>query len=292
VPRSERAAGPPAAPAAAGEPPRAAGGGAATRTALEPGPLPLYHQVQDILRRQLLRGELKPGDQLPTEAELAERFRISRTTVRLALDALRRDGLLYRRAGKGTFVTEPRIEQELTRLTGFVEDMLALGRQATARVVEVREVAADDAVGQRLGVTAGTTVVRLERVRLADGDPLSLDVTYLPLEIGRRVAAEDLAVHPIFSLLEDRYGIALGFADYRIEAAIADRYVARQLGIAPGDPVLLIERTTCSKAGAPLDYEHLYYRGDRVRYRVRLYRDEPAARSQDEPVAPVAVRRP
>jgi len=251
----------------------------ALRVALQPGPLPLYHQVQDILRRRIFLGNLKPGDQLPTEAELAEQFQISRTTVRLALDALRRDGLLYRRAGKGTFVTEPRIEQELTRLTGFVEDMLAVGRQATARVVDIREVAADDAVSQRLGVPVGTTVVRLERVRLADANPVSLDVTYLPLEIGRQIATEDLVVHPIFSLLEDRYGIALGFADYRIEAAIADRYVARQLAIASGDPVLLIDRTTYSKAGIPLDYEHLYYRGDRVRYRVRLYRQDPAARS-------------
>jgi GntR family transcriptional regulator len=247
--------------------------------ALQPGPLPLYHQVQDILRRRIVHGKLRPGDQLPTEAELAAQFQISRTTVRLALDALRRDGLLYRRAGKGTFVTEPRIEQELTRLTGFVEDMLALGRQATARVVDIREVAADDVVGERLGVAAGATVVRLERVRLADGEPLSLDVTYLPLEIGRQIATEDLAVHPIFSLLEDRYGIALGFADYRIEAAIADRYVARQLGIASGDPVLLIDRTTYANGGMPLDYEHLYYRGDRVRYRVRLYRDDAAARA-------------
>jgi GntR family transcriptional regulator len=201
-----------------------------------------------------------------------ERFGVSRTTVREAVNELVRTGLVRRRSGSGTFVAQRPIEQELKRLTGFVEDMRALQLKPTAEVVTRREVQADDVVADRLALSPGETVMLIERVRLANGEPLSFDVTYLPLEIGRRLAKENLVVYPIFELLEAKYGIALGEADYRIEAANASARIARHLKLKRNDALLLIERTTYAAAGMPVDYERLHYRGDRVRYRLRLNR--------------------
>ncbi|HEV2122437.1 MAG TPA: GntR family transcriptional regulator [Chloroflexota bacterium] len=234
--------------------------------------VPLYAQILEALRREILDGVLQPGDQMPTEPELMERFGVSRITVRQALAELVHQGLLYRRSGKGTFVTHPKIEQELYALTGFVEDMVALGMKASARVVSVERVPADATVARQLEMAVGSMVMRLERVRLGNEEPLSFDVTFLPPALGERVAREDLSVHPIFALLEDKYGIPLGYADYRIHATSADRTVARHLEISRGAPVLLIERMTYGESGTPLDYERLYYRGDRVSYRMRLSR--------------------
>jgi GntR family transcriptional regulator len=246
-----------------------------------PGPrrprVPLYARVLEALRSDLAAGVWRPGDQMPTEPDLMGRFGVSRITIRQALSELVHAGVLYRRSGKGTFVTQPKIEQELHALTGFVEDMIALGMRATARVVSVERVPADATVAQYLEVPQGRQVLRIERVRLGNDEPLSFDVTYLPPALGERVAREDLSVHPIFTLLEDKYGIPLGYADYRIHAATADAHVARQLEIARGAPVLVIERMAYSDNGTPLDCERLHYRGDRISYRMRLLRRAPAA---------------
>ena len=232
--------------------------------------LPLYHQVREALLKDI--EALAPGTRLPTEKELMARFGVSRTTVREAVNEMARAGLIRRRSGSGTFVAEPPIEQELTRLTGFVEDMRALQLEPTAEVITRREVAATGRVAEQLALPEGTTVMLIERVRLANGQPLSFDVTYLPLSIGIPLAREDLVIYPIFELLEEKYGIALGHADYWVEAANASSRVARHLKIKPNDAVLLIERITYSSTGEALDYEELHYRGDRVRYRLSLQR--------------------
>src|SRR5215475_14413707 len=169
----------------------------------------LYARVETVLAGEITDGDLKVGDQLPTEDSLVARFGVSRITVRRAIQNLVNRGLVEIRRGKGTFVAAPRITQELTELTGFVEDMHALGRTPTARVVGKEVVSADAVVADNLGLTKGERVVRIRRVRLADGVPLSFDETYLPLQIGKKVLADNLKLEPIFSLLERKYGIPL-----------------------------------------------------------------------------------
>ena len=129
--------------------------------------LPLYQQVESVLAGDIADGSLSPETQLPTEEGLIERFKVSRTTVRKAIQNLVERGLVEVRRGKGTFVTRPKITQELTELTGFVEDMRALGRTPTARLLDKRVVAADETVAHHLALAPGTLVVRLRRVRLS-----------------------------------------------------------------------------------------------------------------------------
>jgi GntR family transcriptional regulator len=172
-------------------------------------------------------------------------------------------------------VVEPRIVQPLTSLTGFVEDMTALGLDATARVLRVDIVAASATVARELDLDPGTRVTRIERVRLADNRPISFDQTYLPVTLGSRIAEDDLANQPVFDLLERKYDVPLVAADYRLSAVGAQRATADALGVEPGSPVFRIERTSCTTGMRPVDYEILHYRGDAITFHTRLPRATP-----------------
>jgi GntR family transcriptional regulator len=234
--------------------------------------VPLYGKVEEVLASEIARGYLRPGDQLPTEDELLARFAVSRITVRRAVQNLIQRGMVEIRRGRGTFVLAPAVSQELTKLTGFVEDMNVHGRKASARVVSQGVVAASARVARQLGIGKGTRVMRIERVRLADSVPMSFDETYLPLDIGRKIVRDDLRVKPIFTLLEDKYGIPLKEAEYSMEAAAASAHVAEALGVPEGAPIFRIERTSFTTEGLPIDYEMLSYRGDLIRFVTRLAR--------------------
>ena len=234
--------------------------------------VPLHAQLEEALLKRIRNGDLRAGSRLPSEDELATLYTVSRTTVRTAIQSLIGRGMVQIRRGKGTFTIEPVITQELTALTGFVEDMRALGKEASAKVLDRRLVAASETVARQLAVQRGTTVARIQRVRLADGTPLSFDETYLPHELGVKVMADDLEKQPIFALLEQKYATPLHEAEYRLAAVPSHGTVARALGMEAGSPIFLIERTTFSDGHRPVDYERLYYRGDHIRFVTRLAR--------------------
>src|ERR1700681_1564007 len=158
-----------------------------------------------MLAASISDGTFPPGSRIPNEEDLVEKFAVSRTTVRQTIQNLIRRGLIEIRRGKGTFVLQPKITQELTELSGFVEDMQSLGRHASARLLDKQTVPASESVARQLAITAGTPVVRIQRVRLADNAPLSFDETWLPRKIGERIIENDLETEPIFSLLEQKY---------------------------------------------------------------------------------------
>ncbi|HEY4075556.1 MAG TPA: GntR family transcriptional regulator [Rhizomicrobium sp.] len=234
--------------------------------------LPLYAQVEAALVASITDGSLPSGSQLPPEDGLMRRFGVSRTTIRTTIQHLAQRGLVEIRRGKGTYVTLPKITQDMTALTGFVEDMDALGRHASARLVCKEIVPADETVARQLALVRGTLVVRICRVRLADGMPLSFDETFLPRDLGEKVMTDDLESQPIFTLLEQKYATPLLEAEYKLEAICAEPVVADALQIASGSAIFLIERTSYSEGNRPVDYEKLHYRGDQVRFVTRLAR--------------------
>ncbi|MHC5234284.1 GntR family transcriptional regulator [Brucella sp. LJL56] len=233
---------------------------------------PLYARVETSLAGDIAAGILPTGSQLPPEDRLIKRFGVSRTTVRKAVENLVARGLVEIRRGKGTFVAQPKVTQELTELTGFVEDMQALGRAATAQLLDKEIVPADAGVARQLALPSGALVMRIRRVRLADGVAMSLDETYLPREIGEKIVTHDLDVEPIFTLLEDRYDLPLIEAEYRLEAVNAAPDVAAALGVKPGSAIFLIERTSFTEGHRAIDYEKLHYRGDLISFVTRLAR--------------------
>jgi GntR family transcriptional regulator len=239
-------------------------------------PVPLYFQIEKDLASQIANGTLAPGAQLPSEDELIAKYGVSRTTVRRAIQELARLELIEIRRGKGTFVLAQKITQEFTGLTGFVEDMVAVGKHPSAKLLEKNEVNASEEVARQLRLPIGTRVLRILRVRIADGAPVSLDETYLPMDLGQKVADDDLEIYPIFSLLEGKYETPLLEADYRLEAISADPFVAESLGIEPNAAVMLIERVSYSLESRPVDFEKRFYRGDKIRLTTRLRRRQSA----------------
>lgn len=232
---------------------------------------PLYAQVEQALLDRI-GVDLLPGDQLPTEDQLIAEFGVSRITVRRAIQNLAARNLVVTKRGQGCFVSTPAITQPLDALTGFVEDMDRQGLNSSARVVSVDEIPAPAEARTALELPLGAKVVRIRRVRLAAGSPFSFDDTFLPLELGRLVAAEDLVNEPIFSLLESRHSTPLVEATYALRASVADELVADSLGIPVGSAIFQIERTSFTTWQRPVDYEVLHYRGDAITFTTRLAR--------------------
>lgn len=231
---------------------------------------PLYLQIADILRTRILQGAYQPNQQMPSESELMGAFDVSRITVRQALGNLQSEGLIFRVHGKGTFVSRPRAFQDLGSLQGFGTAMREMGYETHSKVLSVRTVTAPTRVVERIALSGRVTELR--RLRFLNRSPISVDVSYLPLNIGQRVARADLANRDVFSVLENDCQIALGHADLRISSVPATAEQRDLLSVDLHAPILFIERVIHTSEGAPLEYEELYYRGDAFQFKVRVER--------------------
>ncbi|AOU99367.1 GntR family transcriptional regulator [Acidihalobacter yilgarnensis] len=235
-------------------------------------PIPLYGQIKDMLRKKILDGSYPPHSKLPSESELMALFDVSRITARQAIRDLQKEGLVFTIQGKGSFVTKPKAVQDLTRLEGFGEAMNSKGYETYSRLIGVREMPASSEVARALQLSRDTSVVEIERVRYLNRSPISLDISYFSLDIGRRLMDEDLETRDIFVILENDYALPLGAADIVINATVADEREAELLAIESGAPILRMERLTSTRDGTPIDYEHLYYIGEAYQYRLRIER--------------------
>lgn len=225
--------------------------------------LPLYQQLYDILRAELARGHWKPGDMLPSESELMQRYGVSRITVRQVLDMLVKQGLIYRQQGRGTFVSHPTIEQTQMRIVSFTEDMRQRGFRPGTQVLEAGLVAAPDDIAGRLGIEPGEELAHIRRLRLADGEPMSIEDAYLVHRYCPGVLAHDYATRPLRQTLEDLYGIRLVRAKQVIRAVQATRDLAQLLSVRRGAALLFIERVSYSAQGLPVEFLRIHYRGER-----------------------------
>jgi len=243
--------------------------GHASLTPLD-GPSPLYLQIAGILRDRILRGAYRPNQQMPSESELMGAFDVSRITVRQALGNLQSEGLVFRIHGKGTYVSRPRAFQDLGSLQGFGTSMRQMGYDTHSKLLSVRTIAPPRHVRER--IACGERVTELRRLRFLNRAPISLDVSFLPAEIGVRVARADLANRDVFAVLENDCQIVLGHAELRMCSLLATDELRGLLGVEDGAPVLFIERVIHTSAGAPLEYEELYYRGDAFQFKVRVDR--------------------
>jgi GntR family transcriptional regulator len=235
-------------------------------------PSSLYARIRDELRAQIVSGIYAPHARLPSESELIAAYGVSRITVRNALAELEKEGILFKIPGKGVFVSKPKSFQSLGRLQGFAEAMAHEGHEIFNDVIGIETISANAEVAQRLGFAEHEAVTEVQRVRYLNREPISFDVTYIRPHIGNRLAREALATRDIFLILENDYGIALGFADLAIDALLADEKLATHLHIQTGDPVLRINRLTHTADGEPLDFEYLYCRVDNFQFRLRIER--------------------
>ncbi len=235
-------------------------------------PVPLYSQLKDLLRARILDGTYPALSRMPSESELGAAFAVSRITVRQALGDLQKEGLIFKIHGKGTFVAKPKAFQNVSTLQGLGESMRQMGYEVINRLHSVKHIPASVLVAERLKAEEGAPVTEIKRVRLVNREPISLEVTYVPAHLGERLEKADLVTRDIFLILENDCGIALGHADLAIDAILADDDLTRALNVEEGAPIMRIERLTHDADGTPLDFEHLYYRGDAFQYRLRIDR--------------------
>jgi GntR family transcriptional regulator len=240
--------------------------------------LPLYYQVRESIRHAIATGAIKAGEKMPTEGQLAKMLGVSLITVKRALTDLQLDGLVTKIQGRGTFVRAAPMEQKLDHLSGFAEDMEELHHKHSAKVFAIATVPATEEVCARLAVEPDEQVIKIERVRYADDEPIMFAVAYLSRDLGERLVHEDLEKNAIFSLLEKKYGIVLIEADYQLEAAVAPHYIQKALDLATHAPTLLVRRTAYTENRRPIDFTQLYYRGDRFRYVVGVRRNKTTSR--------------
>jgi GntR family transcriptional regulator len=234
-------------------------------------PLPLYVQIRDSLRRQILDGSYEVHARLPSENEMMNTFGVSRITIRQALRDLHNEGLVFSAQGKGTFVSKPKAVQNVQRLEGFGEAMAAQGYEASARVLSIQQMKAPKAVVAALDLQPGDDVVEVKRVRYLNRSPVCIDDSYFPMDIGRKMFSLDLS-GDIFPLLENFFGIPLGGADIGLDATLADEEAQQYLNLKTGEAILRVERLTHDQNGRPIDFEYLCYRGDSYKYQFRIDR--------------------
>ena len=248
---------------------------------LQPG-RPRHEQLSDWLRERLTSGDFAPHDQLPSESELGEMSGVSRITVRRALATLENEGLIYRRQGLGSFAAPPRLPQGLVRLTDFAQDMERAGLTAGSRVLLRQSEPAPPAAAGALGVDEGSTVIRLDRLRIGDAEPIALDRTWLPPFSAHFLEGHALTRETIYRVLERDYDIPVIRARYRLEATVAGNDEAEALGVPPGAPLLLVERVSYTAADKAIYYQRRYYRADRVAFDLELVRSESAGTGEGD----------
>ena len=234
--------------------------------------IPKYIRIRDWLMDRILSLDLKRGEQLPSEHDLVRQFGASRVTVRQALEALRAEGIVESQHGRGWFLRRVRAVQNLGRLQGFGEMLAPMGVRVRSKVLDVSECTAPDAIADALAMARGTNVVRIARLRLAGGRVMSYDLSYFPIDIGRRLSQEDLGRQDVFVLFERALGIRLGFADVTIEVAPADDDPAARLNVTTGTPIFKLTRLTHDSRGIPIDFEYVYGLPEAHQFTVRVPR--------------------
>lgn len=238
------------------------------RYQLELGPVPLHHQVYLDLRGALDAGEWQPGERVPPERELAARYGCSLITVRRALDELSRERRLNRARGRGTFVLPPVIERNFQGSLSFADEMRRLGREPETRLVAARPEPATETVAAALRLVPGTPTVYLERLRLASGTPMLLEMVHLPAARFPGLLAADLEHQSLYDLLATRYGTPVVRAHETLEPVLVPAREARILGLRPRSLALLVEGTAFTLDGTPVELGRTYVRGDLTRYYV------------------------
>lgn len=242
-------------------------------------PVPLYFQLKDALLNLIQTGQLRVGDPIPTEKELGEMFQVSRITVRRAIDELSRKGYVASRQGKGTFVTQPKLRRPMSHMMSFSTAITEEGHQPGSRLLSLRHERAGGQVAAYLNVDEEAWIWVVERLRLADDEPLGVSSVYLnlphdvvltPAELDREVS--------LWSILAKK-GITLSKAEETIQAVAATGEQANLLQVTEGFPLLLVEGVVYgSNTNTPIEYHQVYNRGDRYKYSIQ------AVRQADHPV--------
>jgi GntR family transcriptional regulator len=257
---------------------------------LRPGPVPLHHQVYLDLRSALDEGKYKPGDRLPTERDLARHYGCSLITIRRALSELSREQRIERTQGRGTYVLQQRIDRDLADTNSFSQEMKRLGLTAETRIVVARSEPAGESVAAALKLQPGAPTLYLERLRLASGEPMLLELVHLPAERFPGLLATDLEHGSLYELLSRRYRTEIAVTRETLEPVLLRAREARLLAQKPRSAALLVEGIASTSNGIPVELSRTFVRGDRTRYYIERVVVREGARSADRGPTPDGSR--
>jgi len=232
----------------------------------ERSPVPLYYQLQEIVRARIERGEWQPGQQLPPEAELCKEFNLSRGTVRQALSELVREGMLHRRRGKGSFVAKPKTAQDLISATGFssyARDVI--GSELGNRLISVSVTRASRSLAEKLDIEEGAEIVEICKVKLNQGQPFFLVTTFLPRAAFPELEDQDHSTGSLIDLLQDKYDVRVTKVKGWFEPVLVTEREASLLEVDRGSPAMLYERVRFTAGDRPLMVSKHIIRGDMCR---------------------------
>jgi len=228
--------------------------------------IPLYRQLTQVLSARIARGEWKPGELFPSEKELEAEFKVSRTTVRLALRDLDYEGVISRHRGRGTFVSEPKLQHRPGERGALADALDRLGMTAEWSLVEAGLASIPEGPAEALGVEPGTRLFRVIRLRIADGEVLGILTSFVAEGIPVAADHASLTQGDSLSYLDGTGLLKAGVASRSVDAISASEEAAKHLGVVSGSPVLRIRRFISSASGKPVEYLTAQYRGDRFEY--------------------------
>lgn len=234
-------------------------------------PTPLYLQLKNALTADIDAGVYKPHERLMSERELGEKYKVSRMTVRQALTDMIRGGILYTRAGKGTYVKAPKIKQELQTLTGFSQDMTARGKSTSGRVLAANIVPATLTLAAIFAIPTNTELVQLSRLRLSDDIPLVIEEAYVLHKVCAGILEYDFSKESLYNVLATKYNIHLVRAEQTMEASLATAQETELLQLTPPSPVLRIERLSYNEQNILVEYVMSACCGERYKFHTTLH---------------------
>ncbi|GAA0292618.1 GntR family transcriptional regulator [Gracilibacillus halotolerans] len=234
-------------------------------------PIPIYHQLEEQIKKKIESGEYSPGDSIPSEREYAEELGISRMTVRQAITNLVNEQYLHRIKGKGTFIAEQKLEQKLTGLTSFTEDMLARGMTPSNKLIHFEIIPAKESLAKELDIREHSPIYEITRVRLAENVPMALEKTYISANLIKGLT-EKIVQASLYQYIEEELDLKIGKASQVIEASLANKEEIELLDIDKHSPILLMKRITHLEDGNPFEIVKSSYRADRYKFMIDLER--------------------
>lgn len=241
---------------------------------LSENPVPLYLQLKELITKQIKEGILSPGEKLCSERELCELYSVSRITVRQALNELDKEGLIYRTHGKGTFVAQPKVEQELFQITPFQNSLLRKGLKPKTKLMEYLVLANSYNISQILNTPLVEQIVQLKLLGLDEETPMAYYSSFFPLELGQKMQrlAEQASLNgesfTTLDLYKEIPELNLGTISQTIEASIADNFIANILAIKKGSPIFIVESIIYTDRDEPVEKKTAIYRGDKYKFSV------------------------
>jgi len=233
--------------------------------------IPLYYQLKEVVRQQIEEGIWQIGDLIPTEQQLQEKYRISRSTVRQAINELVNEGYLVKKQGKGTFVAKPKLQEKFVQRTyGFYQEMEEKGFEVESKILEHKLIEPPTRVRTLLKLSEGQKIVKTSRLRSVNKELIMLTTTYVRSDLCPGLEKEDLTNRSLYQLLWEKYGIKIAYGYRTLEAVAASKYEADMLKVPKGSPVVYLESISYLGDGIPIEYFEAWHRGDRCKFAIEL----------------------